>query len=216
MHTKTGIEVERGAQLTVRLKLPGFAVDDPEDSFVWTGNIVNASFPVRAPDPCESATYPGVATVHCAGFQIAKLHFVIAVGRKSSAPAALPVREERLRSAFASYASHDRDQVLARIQGMQKITPVDVFLDVLSLRSGDHWQNRIVEEIDRRDVFYLFWSQAAKESQWVEKEWRTALERKGVDFIDPVPLAPPDVVAPPTELADRLHFNDWVFGFLRG
>jgi hypothetical protein len=38
---------------------------------------------------------------------------------------------------------------------------------------------------------------------------------KGVDFINPVPLESTDIVAPPTALADRLDFNDWVFAFLR-
>jgi hypothetical protein len=36
---------------------------------------------------------------------------------------------------------------------------------VLTLRSGERWQERTIEEIRRRDVFYLFWWEAAKESE---------------------------------------------------
>ena len=57
---------------------------------------------------------------------------------------ALPVREQRLRTAFASYASQDRDAVLARVQGIQKALPsLDVFLDVASLRSGQRWKEQL-------------------------------------------------------------------------
>ena len=78
---------------------------------------------------------------------------------------------------------------------------------MLSLRSGEDWAQRLVEEIRLRDVFYLFWSLAAKASEWVEREWRAALEHRGLDFISPVPLVPPRVAPPPKELAS-LHFND--------
>ena len=69
------------------------------------------------------------------------------------------------------------------------------------LRSGDHWQERLRAEILRRDVLYLFWSEAASKLTWVEWEWRCALQERGIDFIDPVPLVSPQEVPPPPELA---------------
>jgi hypothetical protein len=92
---------------------------------------------------------------------------------------------------------------------------LDVFYAPQSLRSGEKWRSRLAEEIERRDVFYLFWSRAAKESVWVEWEWRHALKVRGADYIDPVPLASPRQVPPPEELAD-LHFNDWMLAWLSG
>jgi hypothetical protein len=89
-----------------------------------------------------------------------------------------------------------------------------VFLDVLSLRAGRDWAAALREEIPRNDVFYLFWSAHARASEWVEREWRCALAARGRDFIDPVPLAPPDEVPPPPELAGQ-HFNDWTLAFRR-
>jgi hypothetical protein len=62
-------------------------------------------------------------------------------------------------------------------------------------------------EAEGRDVFYLFWSRAARASEWVEKEWRHALQARGLDFIDPAPLTPADQAPPPSDLAS-LHFND--------
>ena len=37
----------------------------------------------------------------------------------------------------------------------------------------------------------------------------------GGQTADPVPLAPPNLVPPPPELADQLHFNDWVLAYVR-
>jgi hypothetical protein len=45
-------------------------------------------------------------------------------------------------------------------------------------------------------------------------EWRYALAERGIEFIHPVPLVPPDRVPPPPELA-ALHFNDSYLAFLK-
>ena len=101
---------------------------------------------------------------------------------------------------------------MKRIQGMQKASPeLDIFVDVDSLRSGQYWEREIRKIIRSRDVFYLFWSDSASKSYWVEQEWRYALEKRGLHFIDPCPLVSPKEVPPPKEL-ESLHFNDrWIF-----
>jgi TIR domain len=101
--------------------------------------------------------------------------------------------------------------VIARVQGMETAWKgLRVFVDVANLRAGQHWEEQLWSQISQADVFYLFWCRHARESDWVEKEWRFALERRGLDFIDPVPLEPPEYAPPPPELAVK-HFNDpWV------
>ncbi len=66
--------------------------------------------------------------------------------------------------------------------------------------------------IDESDVFFLFWSRAAKASQEVEKEWTYALERSrhdrhGRPRLKPIPIEGPPVVEPPPALS-HLHFDD--------
>jgi hypothetical protein len=92
--------------------------------------------------------------------------------------------------------------------GLQKGLPyLDIFVDVDSLRSGKKWSQEIRKVIPSRDVFYLFWSANASKSHWVEEEWRCALSRRGLNFIDPCPLVSPKEVPPPAEL-EKLHFYD--------
>ena len=84
---------------------------------------------------------------------------------------------------------------------------MDIFFDVESLRSGDDWENALWHEIDKRDVLFLCWSKSARDSQWVDAEWRYALKQKGSDCIEPVPIDPPSICPPPEELRKK-HFND--------
>lgn len=214
--SKGPVKIERGTVLTVRLQLEGFVVDDPEDTILWEGEIGNASFLVAVPSDIEEGPRTGTAVIMIHGLRVARLYFELWVKAQKSMTYALDATEERYRKAFASYASADRAEVLARIQGIQKAAPdLTVFLDVASLRSGQYWETELWNVIPSNDIFYLFWSDNAARSEWVEKEWRCALESRGLDFIDPVPLASPEEVPPPKELASK-HFNDWVLAYMRG
>lgn len=119
----------------------------------------------------------------------------------------------RALSAYASYASEDRMRVLDRVASLSAIAGIDVFLDSLSLHPGEQWKPRIAAEIAARDVFLLFWSSHARASPWVEWEWRTALELKGLVGIQVQALEPVSSAPPPVELSD-IHFGD-VFSLAR-
>ena len=91
---------------------------------------------------------------------------------------------------------------------MHKARPdLSIFLDVESLRSGENWASTIDNRIDASDVFYLCWSRSAKQSEWVDHEWRYAYRSKGEAFIEPIPPEPPSLCLPPEELKGK-HFND--------
>lgn len=215
LQSKGPVVVTRGTVLTVRLKMDGFVIEEPEDTILWVGEIGNARFRIDVPQTVTATLCSGMATIYANGLRIAKLVFAIPIGEKMSATEAIPHHLDRHRRAFASYATQDRDEVLGRVQGMQKaLHNLEVFLDVLNLRSGQNWEQELYREISQCDVFYLFWSGHARNSEWVGREWRCALDRRGIDFIDPVPLADPKVVPPPPELASK-HFNDWVLAFMK-
>jgi TIR domain len=117
-----------------------------------------------------------------------------------------------VKNAFASYASKDRRRILAHLHGMEKIG-VKVFMGVRNVKPNDPYPLDLLKHIDDADVLYLFWSRDAQNSDWVEREWRYGKARKGVAFIDPVPLADPRLVSPPEQLGDQNHFDDWVVAY---
>jgi len=202
-----------GIRLEVEISIPAFGVQD-ENSLSWGGAASNCTFAVTVAEGVPNGAHAGVITIRLETVRVAKVSFLIDVGEQPIEDAQdVTSYEQRALRWFASYASDDRNEVLARIQGMQKVIPeLDVFFDVASLRSGEDWAQRIVEEIGSRDGLYLFWSPAAMRSKHVDREWRTAFDLKGIEGIDPVPLAAPSIAPPPPELAS-LHFNEWTLAF---
>ena len=84
------------------------------------------------------------------------------------------------------------------------------FQDILSLDPGDRWEKKLYENIGRCDLFLLFWSRAAKESEWVIKEAEYALahqQKNPNSEPDLVPVVLEQEVPLPPGLA-AFHFND--------
>jgi hypothetical protein len=204
--TRPPVRIPSSSELAIAIDLPDFDVAEPVDVFTWEGEIAQLAFVVRAGDVAPGS-YPGTARVSRFGLLLTRIVFEITIGTETVEQ---PVRRDRpqrnIRSAFASYASADRHDVLQRVQGI-RATGVDVFLDVLTMRAADDWESQLMQAIRERDVLYLFWSPAARDSQWVDREWRAGLAERGLDFIWPVPLTDPRDAPPPEELRSR-HFND--------
>jgi hypothetical protein len=119
---------------------------------------------------------------------------------------------------FASYASPDRAEVLKRVQVL-RVAGIKCFQDVLDLEPGERWEHEVYRNIDRADLFLLFWSRAAKRSKWVRREAKYALSRQSSDpdaepEIRPVLLPPSGRprsarrIEPPWPELAHLHFND--------
>jgi hypothetical protein len=107
-------------------------------------------------------------------------------------------------SIFTSYSHQDTAVVLA-CRNVYEALGNSVLIDQ-NLRSGQVFTDALMEMIDASDIFQLYWSARSAESDYVEKEWRYALEHtKGKGFIRPVYWEQP-LVTPPIELND-LHFT---------
>jgi Leucine Rich Repeat (LRR) protein len=187
---KTGVAVASGAILSVLVEIPSLRVADPIDTMTWEGEPVNSSFIVETPSDAALGEHSGRAIISAYGLPLAKVSFSLTVQASAIGPdeirKSLKALERKHRSAFASYSSLDRDEVFGRIQGMKKVLPeLDIFLDVLSLRSGQDWDQQLRLRIPEKDVFFLFWSLNASKSKEVDKEWRLALETRGLNYIDP-------------------------------
>ncbi len=222
--TSLDMQVERGTLLLFELRqLRG--VEESENfprSVVWRGQTASVEFTLT-PRACAKSV-AGHVRVSQGGVPLGKVGFKIKVVHapmteaKPQLPESVPIGQAtRYRYAFISYASEDRDEVLRRVQ---MLAPLKIrhFHDVMDLDPGDRWEQELYRHIDKSDVLFLFWSKAARNSEWVGKEVSYALARKtgntdALPDIIPILLEGPPPVKPPPELAD-LHFNDRVLYFM--
>jgi len=207
--------IRRNDRLDIILEGPSNAViDEPHQCLVWRGEARACQFVVTLPSVQEgSRALHFRVRIVLDSVPIGYLAFPLTVSVVNEAPAAelLSGDAHRPRHAFLSYASTDRAEVLKRAQAL-RLAKIDFFQDLLSLDPGERWEQRLYTEIDRCDLFLLFWSSTAAHSQWVMRETQHALQRQklfGVSAINivPVVLEGPPVPPPPDELKD-IHFND--------
>lgn len=195
-----------GTKVRVRLYGEHIEVRSPEEEFVWQGHSNLVDFDVVVPTDAPEVITILKFDISIDQIIVAKLRVDLGISSKVVARNRKIVKSEPVHTAFASYASEDRLRVLDRVSEIQR-NGVDVFLDCLSLHPGDEWKQALEIEIEERELFLLFWSIHAKQSEWVTWEWQTALKYKGLSGIDPHPLDPVLAAEPPEELK-ALHFGD--------
>jgi TIR domain len=196
----------RNTKVEIRLEVDGAKISNPLQSFLWNGTWNILRFDVKVNDDFDAQVLILKFDVAIEGLPIISIRPEIEV--QTQGKAGIVASKESLielqapTSAFASYSTSDRQEVMSRVRSLQIFTGIDVFLDCLSLQPGDEWKPKLEREIRDRDVFWLFWSRNAQKSKWVDWEWRTALNLKTINKIQPHPLEPMEIAPPPKELSD--------------
>jgi hypothetical protein len=204
------VELKRGARVQIRLDVPDAEVEENLQTVVWRGHTQGRSFRVSLPAGSDGREFSAKARFFLEGTPIGWVGFVLTSGDGSEDLVPQGNRARRYRHAFISYASEDRAEVKKRTQALRALR-IDYFHDILSLDPGDRWAHRLYEEIDRCDLFMLFWSRAAGRSEWVAKEIDRALTRRNstveeLPDISPIALEALAIAPPPTALAEY-HFD---------
>src|ERR1051325_6892849 len=209
--------IKTGTELTFSLSMPGLVIDEPEQSRTWRGETEQIQFQVSVPPDCPPGNFGGTVTVSRQSVPVGHLKFIIKIIGKAIATS--PARDTepvaggefvRYRRAFISYTTRDRWEVLKRVQVLE-LVDIDYFQDLLKIKPGEKWEKLIYDYIDKSDVFLLFWSRAASESEWVKKEVLHALKRKAGQDTAPPEIKPVILEAPPAKPPDELgslQFND--------
>lgn len=216
------LSLAEGTLVAVQLDIDGVAVGDGGVGQIrWNNRVTGTSFWVSAPEGTKSGKYRGTARLMVNGVPAGKINFIVEV--VASVEAEVPAEplgdlSHRYKKAFISYASPDRGEVLKRVQTLGALK-IDYFQDVLDLDPGDRWEQELYKEIDKCDLFLLFWSSASKGSKWVRKEATYALQRQSDSEDDEPDIIPMLIEGPPPpkpwpEFNSR-HFNDKLLYVMR-
>ena len=197
----------RGTSVQVVVTGEHLTADPPVDEFVWEGGRTVLAFEIAITAGAPLGNTVLKFNVFMAGIRVAMLPIEIEISASPGAPREGRVSVDPPHTAFASYASADRLRVMDRVTEIRNSAGIDIFEDCLDLRPGEEWKPALEREIQKRQMFFLFWSEHAKASPWVDWEWRTALHDKGIDAIALRPLQPMDQAPPPAELT-KFHAED--------
>jgi hypothetical protein len=209
-------EIKRGQRIDIFLDAPGLAVPDSSKTIIWDERIATCQFLAAVPADSKKSTYHLTVRVSIEEMPIGTIIFSLPVsGTSAQMQEGIELKGDvakRYRYAFLSYTKSDRAEVLRVAQTLNALH-IDFFQDLLSVEPGTLWEKKIWEEIDRSDLFLLFWSASAAKSQWVISEAQYALKRRKqspeqLPDIKPMILEVP-APSPPEELKE-IHLNDSV------
>jgi hypothetical protein len=207
-----------GTLVDVDLSGDHLEILEPHRQFVWEGEVAEAVFDVKVLQRVPEIVLR--FDVSANRVPAANLRLEVDVKPSVVSPSTPGAAADMLTSfqyhqgkaaasAFASYASADRSRVLDGVNTMKSVG-IDVFADCLDLHPGEKWKERLSNELKERDLFVLFWSQAASISRWVSWELNTVLDERGEEVVCVNPLEPN--IRPPDRLS-HLHFSStgvWV------
>jgi hypothetical protein len=211
--------LRRGQTLRFHLSMGGVALDDPVRELTWLGRTASVQFAVDIPADRLVGGLVGTLLVSTEGVPVGRIGFKLSVVESPPARPAEPVSvgeaASRFRKAFVSYARVDRAEVVRRVQMLHRpLTDIEVFQDILGLEPGDFFESVLFRRIDECDIFMLFWSSNARQSEWVRREIEYARKRQGPNGEPPPTILPviiegPPPPPPPPELA-YMNFNDYL------
>jgi hypothetical protein len=203
-----------GTRVTARCTVRGFTMQPLTETFVWDGECRTVAFDIEVPADAQprSVVILMEAFVHDRAdapdaVQVGRLRLPLEIGDVADDEPRQRVDAETPRTAFASYASEDRLDVLERVSSIERSAGLKVFMDVIDLRMGDRWEPELSSRIASSDRFLLFWSEHAAGKKWVTWEWQQALDAKGEDALELHLLRTTPIELIPERLR-HFHFND--------
>lgn len=209
-----GAKVPHGATITFGLSFESLNKVLGTESIVWRGEVESVQFSLSVDANERPRTIVGRLTAMIDSVPFGEIKFKLKITADAADSRLRSVGQaSRYTQAFISYASKDRPCVQSQL-GILTAAGIKYFQDVIDLEPGDRWEKKLYEKIHKSDVMFLFWSTAAKKSEWVEKEWRYALLHKGTDYIRPVIIEGPPIPDPPAEL-NFMHFDDKLRYFIK-
>ena len=203
-----GAGIPHEALLRIVPSVPGLTFNPPEYSFLWTESVHKAEFTIRADAAFEGRTVRGSIDVRMGAISVAFITLAIPIdARTTGQQPPVPEVFHPYRRIFASY-SHKDTAIVRQFANYARGIGDSYMLDVIDLRAGENWNERLLQLIDDADVFQLFWSSNSMGSPFVRREWEHALTVEKSNFVRPLywesPLPERDGLPPP-ELKAR-HF----------
>ena len=205
--------VPHKGKITFMPEIKGIEFNPRFRRFQWQESVHQEDFRMRASTEMAGQIARGRMSVFMGSIILAEITLSIQINYKeTSNESGFPVKNsaKAYRRIFASY-SHKDEAIVEELKNYANAVGDEYFRDMVNLRAGDVWDTRLKELIHFADIFQLFWSWNSIRSEYVEREWRFALNLNRSGFIRPVyweePIPElPERNLPPNELR-KFHFQ---------
>lgn len=203
-----------GTRLEVTPRINVIGVNPPQQRVTWTGSIEELSFRIYYAGPEQvSSPCSGFIDISTSGLLLVQIPVSIQVETGEARVERCTV--EMISRVFASY-SHKDEPIVRACKATYRALGIQLFVDKDDIFSGLVWRDVLRRSIADHDLFQLFWSQAAAESDEVANEWRLAAEvapARTTDFIRPLYWTEP--MPEPPQALGSLHFARLDLGSLQ-
>lgn len=169
-------KLKKGDKVDVLLNIYGETLlMSDKKSVVWQGSFTKCSFDYFVPKDIDVDELSCAALLTVNNIPVGEMRFIT---RIVESPRKLnpEIIAHKYNKVFISYAHKDEAKVKSFHEGL-KLAGIEHFFDRAYLKTGDVFPQVIQDYIDSADLFVLFWSENAAQSDYVQKERSQALER---------------------------------------
>jgi uncharacterized protein YjbI with pentapeptide repeats len=203
--------IKLGAEIVIVPELPGCRFNPPRASLLWLDAWHRTDFQMQAePDLAGfqlDRPVAGRVAFYVGPILVGETPITVYVCEDDSSvedeSLSTQVTAKPYQSIFVSYSRKDA-AIVDGLEKAYKVLGMEYLRDVRTLRSGEKWDRALLRMIEKADIFQLCWSNNAKASRNVQKEWRHALGLGRPNFIRPVYWEKP-LPKPHRKLQD-IHF----------
>ncbi|MBE7512598.1 MAG: toll/interleukin-1 receptor domain-containing protein [Anaerolineales bacterium] len=209
-------KLARGTEISIVPACEGVIFNPERVTFKWAEDMHRADFRFRARTDMADLAGNIIVSIFVGALIVGTIKLGILFTEADAAPPPQEVQPTAISASlysasqiFPSYSHKDEGIVLA-CRNAYKALGYDFLRDKDALRPGEDWNAKLVEFIEKADIFQLFWSPRSAQSKYCQEEWQYALKlmqarKKPAAFIRPVYWERDTFVAPPPELGS-LHF----------
>ena len=168
--------LKKGDKVDVHLNIYGETLLISEmKSVIWQRKFTKCSFDYFVPKDIDVDELSCMAMLSVNGVPIGEMRFIT---RIVDEPRQLnpEIISHKYNKVFISYAHQDEAQVKSFHEGLN-VAGIEHFFDRKYLKAGDVFPQVIQDYINSADLFVLYWSENAAESEYVRKERIQALKR---------------------------------------
>jgi hypothetical protein len=199
--------LKRGTELTIVPSCEQVTFNPERITLKWLEDYQRSEFRFRADQSLAEDAARGQIHIYAGPLLVGTLTFAMLFSKTAASLA--PQHEEhgkmyRQEDIFVSYSHKDTAIALACKKAYEALG-FNILIDADDLRSGQVWNDQLMNMIDRATIFQLFWSQNSSQSKYCRQEWEHALKKNQDGFIRPVYWETP-LLPPPDELS-KYHFE---------